>query len=169
MPSISSNSVNKSSIVTSTSNGQIAPTSGTMSSTNNYFISIYPYVSNEAGDLNFREFEIINVIDRNEDWLTGQIVGSGTDVNNPLRSGIFPANFVIKFNIPIAFIGKFTISMASDAYQAQNDGELSINPNDNQLIAVKKISPDGKWSFGETYVMKFIFSELSMINLDFNF
>ena len=148
--SSSSNSLNKSSLVTSTSNGQIA--SAVASSTKNYFISIYPYVSSEAGDLNFRDFEIINVIDKNEDWLTGQIVGSGTDVNNPLRSGIFPANFVIKFNIPIEYIGKYTISMATEAYQAQNDGELTVNPGESQLIAVKKISPDTKWSFGETYV-----------------
>jgi len=148
--SSSSNSLNRSSLVTSMSNGQIASTIS--STTKNYFISIYPYVSNEAGDLNFREFEIINVIDKNEDWLTGQIVGSGTDANNPLRSGIFPANFVIKFNIPIEYIGKYTISMATEAYQAQNNGELTVNPGESQLIAVKKISPDAKWSFGESYV-----------------
>lgn len=58
----------------------------------------------------FREFEIINVIDSNEDWLTGQIVGSGT-TNNPLRAGIFPSNFVIKFNFPIEYIGKYTIGI----------------------------------------------------------
>ena len=30
----------------------------------------------EPGDLVFREFEIINVIDKNDDWYTGYIVGS---------------------------------------------------------------------------------------------
>lgn len=118
-----------------------------------YFLSIYAYISNEVGDLNFREFEIINVIDKNEDWLTGQVVGSGAGPNNPLRHGIFPSNFVIKFNIPIDYIGKFTISMATEPYQAQNNGELNLNPAESQLIAIKKLSPDGKWSFGETYVI----------------
>ena len=99
----------------------------------------------------FREFEIINVIDKNEDWLTGQIVGSGANVNSPLRSGIFPSNFVIKFNFPIEYIGKHTIGMATEQYQAQNNGELTLNPAESQLIAIKKLSPDGKWSFGESY------------------
>ncbi|CAF0787535.1 unnamed protein product [Brachionus calyciflorus] len=117
----------------------------------NYYISIYSYLSNETGDLNFREFEIINVISQNEDWLTGQIVGSGIDASNPLRSGIFPANFVIKFNLPIEYIGKYTISMAIEPYVAQNNGELSLDPGQNQLVAIKKISPDGKWSFGESF------------------
>jgi hypothetical protein len=102
-------------------------------------------VSAEGGDLNFREFEIINVIDTNEDWLTGQVVGQ------PERQGIFPANFVIKFNLPIEYIGKFTVAMAAQDYAAQNQGELSVNASESQLIALKKISPDGKWSFGEIY------------------
>jgi len=101
----------------------------------------------------FREFEIINVIDRNEDWLTGQIVGTGAGPSNPLRAGIFPANFVIKFNFPIEYIGKYTIGMATESYSAQNGGELSLNPAESQLIAIKKISPDGKWSYGESYDM----------------
>lgn len=117
-----------------------------------YFISIYPYASNEPGDLVFKDFEIINVIDQNEDWLTGQVVGSGTGPSNPLRSGIFPSNFVIKFNFPIDYIGKYTISMATEQYQAQNNGELTLNPSESQLIAIKKLSPDQKWSYGESYV-----------------
>ena len=46
--------------------------------------------------------------------------------------------------------------MATEAYQAQNNGELSINPLETQLIAIKKISPDAKWSYGESYVRKFL-------------
>ncbi len=104
----------------------------------------------------FKEFEIINVIDKNEDWLTGQIVGSGTNANNPLRQGIFPSNFVIKFNFPIEYIGKYTISMATEPYQAQNNGELTLNPAESQLIAIKKLSPDQKWSYGESSVIYFL-------------
>ena len=115
-------------------------------------MSIYAYVSNEPGDLNFREFEIINVIDRTEDWLTGQVVGSGTSADNPLRHGIFPSNFVIRFPFPIDYIGKYTISMAVEPYAAKNDGELTLDPSESQLIAIKKLSPDLKYSFGESYV-----------------
>jgi hypothetical protein len=124
-----------------------------------FYISLYAYTSPEPGDLNFKEFEIINVIDKNEDWLTGQILGSG----DSLRSGIFPANFVIKFNFPIEYVGKYTISLATEAYQATNENELSLNPAESQLIAIKKISPDEKWSFGEIIV-----SEFSKFLLDSN-
>jgi hypothetical protein len=123
-----------------------------ISSIRNYFLSVYAYVSNEPGDLNFHEFELINVIDRTEDWLTGQVVGSGSGPENPLRHGIFPSNFVIKFPFPVDYIGKFTISMAVEIYAAKNDGELTLNPAESQLIAIKKISPDRLFSFGESYV-----------------
>jgi hypothetical protein len=104
--------------------------------------------------LNFREFELINVTDKNEDWLTGYVVGSGTDPNtNPLRTGIFPSNFVLKFNLPPEYIGKYTISMPGEPYISQNSGEMSIIPGETQFIAIKKISPDGKWSFGESHVI----------------
>lgn len=84
--------------------------------------------------------------------MTGQIVGSGSGPSNPLRTGIFPSNFVIKFNFPIEYIGKYTISMATEQYQAQTGDQLTLNPTDSQLIAIKKLSPDQKWSYGESYV-----------------
>ena len=110
----------------------------------------------EPGDLVFREFEIINVIDKNDDWYTGYIVGPGGTPESQIRSGIFPANFVIKFQYPIEYIGKYTISMATESYFAQNNGELTLNPSTTQLIAVKKMSPDGKWSYGESFVNSLI-------------
>lgn len=91
------------------------------------------------------------MIDQNEDWLTGQIVGTGSGPANPLRAGIFPSNFVIKFDFPIEYIGKYSIGMATEAYQAANGGELTLNPAENQLIAIKKASPDGQWTYGESY------------------
>lgn len=45
----------------------------------------------------------------------------------------------------------YVSGMATEIYQAQNGGELSLNPAESQLIAIKKLSPDGKWSFGESY------------------
>lgn len=121
-----------------------------LSTIKNYYLSIYAYVSNEPGDLNFREFEIINVIDRTEDWLTGQVVGSGQGVDNPLRHGIFPSNFVIKFPFPIEYIGKYTISMATEAYVASDGTQLTLDPSENQLVAIKRISDDQKFLFGES-------------------
>lgn len=110
-------------------------------------MSVYAYESSEQGDLTFGEYEIINVVSQNEDWFTGEIVGAETQ-----RRGIFPMNFVIKFNLPLEYIGKYAISIATEAYTPVNTGELMLDPNQNQLIAIKKISPDGKWSFGESYV-----------------
>ena len=110
-------------------------------------MSVYAYESSEPGVLTFREYEIINVVSQNEDWYTGEIVGSEHE-----RTGIFPANFVIKFDLPLEYIGKFTISIATEPYSPVNNGELPLDPTQHQLIAVKKISPDGKWSFGESYV-----------------
>ena len=86
------------------------------------------------------------------------MVGSGAGADNPLRHGIFPSNFVIKFPFPIDYIGKFTIAMAIEIYAAKNEGELTLNPNESQLIAIKKISPDRKFSFGESFVRELIFN-----------
>ena len=47
--------------------------------------------------------------------------------------------------------------MAIEHYEAQNNGELALDPSLNQFIAIKKVSPDGKWSFGETYVILIVF------------
>lgn len=110
-------------------------------------MAVYAYESGEPGDLTFREYEIINVVSQNEDWFTGEIVGSEST-----RRGIFPANFVIPFNLPLEYIGKYTISIATEVYAPINQGELPLDPTQHQLIAIKKISPDGKWSFGESYV-----------------
>lgn len=110
-------------------------------------MSVYAYDSSEPGDLVFREYEIINVVSQNEDWFTGEIVGS-----EMARRGIFPANFVIKFNLPLEYIGKHTISIATEPYAPINTGELPLDPTRHQLIAIKKVSPDGKWSFGESFV-----------------
>lgn len=101
--------------------------------------------------MNFREYEIINVLSQNEDWFTGEIVGSGYGDQNPLRQGIFPSNFVIKFTLPVEHIGKYTIAIVTEPFAAQN-GEIVLDPSLNQLVAIRKISPDNKWSFAETYV-----------------
>jgi hypothetical protein len=135
----------------STINSSVA--SSDLSKIKNYHIAVYAYASDEVGDLNFQEFEIINVTDINDQWFTGYVAGSGTDeFTNPLRSGIFPSNFVTKFNIPIDYIGKYQIAMAVENYTASNNGELTVSTESSQLIAIKKISPDEKYFFGEIFV-----------------
>lgn len=53
-----------------------------------YYIALYPYQSEEPGDLPFEAGELMVVIHKEGEWWTGQI---GAD-----RTGIFPANYVAK-------------------------------------------------------------------------
>ena len=54
-------------------------------------MSLYQYASNESGDLNFNQGEVIMVIKKDGDWWTG-VVGD--------RTGIFPSNYVEKYDMP---------------------------------------------------------------------
>jgi len=49
-------------------------------------VAIYPYVSEEPGDLNFEAGELITVTAKAGDWWTGNI--------GPSRTGVFPYNYV---------------------------------------------------------------------------
>ncbi|ODM95300.1 Intersectin-2 [Orchesella cincta] len=53
-----------------------------------YYIALYPYESEEPGDLPFEAGELVLVTQNEGEWWTGQV---GTD-----RIGIFPANYVAK-------------------------------------------------------------------------
>ena len=55
------------------------------------YIAIYTYTSDEMGDLTFSEGDIISVVKPDGDWWTGSI---------GQRSGIFPGNFVKKYDEP---------------------------------------------------------------------
>jgi len=52
------------------------------------YIAVYTYTSDEAGDLTFNEGDIISVVRTDGEWWTGSI---------GQRSGIFPGNFVKKY------------------------------------------------------------------------
>ncbi|XP_012284787.1 intersectin-2 isoform X2 [Orussus abietinus] len=52
---------------------------------NEQYVALYPYSSNESGDLSFNQGEIILVTRKEGDWWTG-IIGD--------RTGIFPSNYV---------------------------------------------------------------------------
>lgn len=72
-------------------NGQVATTAPTGDGLNEYYISLYQYASNEAGDLDFNQGEVMLVIKKDGDWWTG-VIGD--------RQGIFPSNYVEKYDMP---------------------------------------------------------------------
>lgn len=55
-----------------------------------YYISNYPYQSQEHGDLTFNAGEVIAVYKKEGDWWTGKI---GENI------GIFPSNYVQKVDV----------------------------------------------------------------------
>lgn len=55
-----------------------------------YYISNYPYQSQEQGDLTFNAGEVIAVYKKEGDWWTGKIGGN---------VGIFPSNYVQKVDV----------------------------------------------------------------------
>lgn len=52
-----------------------------------YYVALYPYQSEEAGDLCFNQGEVMLVVKKEGDWWTG-VIGD--------RTGIFPSNYVQK-------------------------------------------------------------------------
>ncbi|XP_046617451.1 intersectin-1 isoform X4 [Neodiprion virginianus] len=56
-----------------------------------YYIALYPYASNETGDLSFNQGEVMMVTKKEGDWWTG-VIGD--------RTGIFPSNYVEKCDNP---------------------------------------------------------------------
>jgi len=52
------------------------------------YVAIYTYMSDEVGDLTFNEGDVISVSRTDGEWWTGSI---------GYRSGIFPGNFVKKY------------------------------------------------------------------------
>ena len=64
---------------------QEAPQPAAAEPLNEKFVSVYPYSSEEPGDLIFEAGELITVIAKNGDWWTG-VIGE--------RTGVFPFNYV---------------------------------------------------------------------------
>jgi hypothetical protein len=109
----------------------------------NYYISLFSFESNESGDLNFGQYELINVVEMDGEWYKGQI--EETKV-----VGIFPSNYVRKFDFPIDYVQKFNIAIALQDYMKKSNEEMSLKPHD--LIAITQLSPDNQWSYGEVFV-----------------
>ncbi|KAG5322021.1 ITSN1 protein, partial [Acromyrmex heyeri] len=58
---------------------------------NEYYVALYRYDSTETGDLSFNQGELILVTKKEGEWWTG-CIGN--------KSGIFPSNYVEKYNVP---------------------------------------------------------------------
>lgn len=52
-----------------------------------YYVAVYPYESDEPGDLTFAAGEMVHVTKKDGDWWTGTIGA---------RTGVFPSNYVQK-------------------------------------------------------------------------
>ncbi|XP_018365605.1 PREDICTED: intersectin-1 isoform X9 [Trachymyrmex cornetzi] len=58
---------------------------------NEYYVALYRYDSTETGDLSFNQGEVMLVTKKEGEWWTG-CIGN--------KSGIFPSNYVEKYNVP---------------------------------------------------------------------
>ncbi len=60
--------------------------SGNVAQEDEYYLSLYPFESQESGDLPFDTNELIKVVKKEGDWWTGSI--------GDVRQGVFPSNYV---------------------------------------------------------------------------
>ncbi|XP_069829177.1 intersectin-2 isoform X4 [Dendropsophus ebraccatus] len=106
------------------------------------FIALYPYSSNEPGDLIFNEGDIIQVTQKEGEWWTGTLGD---------RTGIFPSNYVRpRDQEGFGSVGKTgtltkkpEIAQVTTAYTATGTEQLSLAPG--QLILILKKNPSGWW------------------------
>ena len=117
---------------------------------------MFPFESNEPGDLNFGIYEVIEVLDLNDDWFTGRYVNIKTDEE---AKGIFPSNYVRKLDFPADYLNKNNLAIVIQDYNARTNEELTVRTHD--LIAISHLSPDQLWSFAETYVSWFKASQFN--------
>merc|ERR1719483_1261912 len=102
---------------------------------NEPFVSIYPYTSEEPGDLIFEAGEYITVIAKNGDWWTG-VIGD--------RTGVFPFNYVEP--VPEGGAAEESDVVAPEADMAQQDGwaeqnQQMQNNTDQPTSDAEKIAP----------------------------
>ena len=80
-------------VPTSTNGHDVAnPVAAVTPATEDYYVALYQYASNEPDDLSFNDGEIINVLKKDGQWWTGTIGN---------RSGFFPSNYVEKCDAPL--------------------------------------------------------------------
>lgn len=75
----------------------------------NYYVAMYPYESNEPGDLSFVAGEMVTIIKKDGDWWTGTIGA---------RTGVFPSNYVQKAELQYEAAADSEVEAASAAADA---------------------------------------------------
>ena len=75
----------------------------------NYYVAMYPYESNEPGDLSFVAGEMVTIIKKDGDWWTGTIGD---------RSGVFPSNYVQKAELQYEAAADSEVEAATAAADA---------------------------------------------------
>ncbi|XP_075449154.1 intersectin-1 [Ascaphus truei] len=106
------------------------------------YIAMYTYESNEQGDLTFQQGDMIVVIKKDGDWWTGT-VGD--------KTGVFPSNYVrLKDAEGVGTAGKTgslgkkpEIAQVIASYTATGPEQLTLAPG--QLILIRKKNPGGWW------------------------
>merc|ERR1719471_282798 len=112
---------------------------------NEKFVSVYPYNSDEPGDLVFDAGENITVTAKNGDWWTGTIGD---------RSGVFPFNYVEPAPEKIVKVKKekskkdksgkkLELATVIAPYEATSKEQLTLAKG--QMIIIKKKSDTGWW------------------------
>jgi hypothetical protein len=96
--------------------------------------------------LNFGRFELIEVMESNGEWFTGYIDDKKTGKKT---SGIFPSNYVVKFNFPDELIIKNNFAIVLIEY---NDINEEINLIPNEFVSIDQASDDLQWFLVEKYV-----------------
>merc|ERR1719342_161456 len=97
------------------------------------YISVYPYSSDEPGDLSFEAGEKITVTAKSGDWWTGT---TGD------RSGVFPFNYVEPY-VEDKSGKKLELATVIAPYDATSKEQLSLAKG--QMIIIKKKSDTGWW------------------------
>ncbi|XP_057373684.1 intersectin-1-like isoform X2 [Daphnia carinata] len=75
----------------------------------NFYVAMYPYESNEPGDLSFVAGEMVAIIKKDGDWWTGTIGA---------RTGVFPSNYVQKAELQYEAAADSEVEAASAAADA---------------------------------------------------
>ncbi|XP_018365606.1 PREDICTED: intersectin-1 isoform X10 [Trachymyrmex cornetzi] len=101
---------------------------------NEYYVALYRYDSTETGDLSFNQGEVMLVTKKEGEWWTG-CIGN--------KSGIFPSNYVEKYNVPSQRGRKPEIVQVIAPYQATSSEQLDLQRG--QLIMIRKKTDSGWW------------------------
>jgi len=97
-------------------------------------VSIYPYASDEPGDLTFEAGEYITVTGKAGDWWTGTLNG---------RTGVFPFNYVEAAPAQGKDGKKLELAQVIAPYEATSKEQLSLVQG--TMIVIKKKTETGWW------------------------